>query len=185
MAQIVSWHSINARNGTDSTSRHSTNSINGTDGTSWHSINSLNGTDGTSWHRWYLMAQYKYHIMAEIVSWHSINARNRTYGISWHNINSLNCTNDTSWHSSALNCDFRRTGKDGTKQINLSNFRRQFCIDIGSAMQEVRLKSQSCCNIFCLANLMLNLDCVLSLAMCTVLEGTPCLSVCLSVGTTS
>jgi len=71
-----------------------------------------------------------------------------------------------------------RTGEDGTKQINLSNFRRQFCIDIGSAMQEIRSKSQSCCNVFCPANLMLNQDCVLSLAMCTVLEGTPCLSVC-------
>jgi len=35
IAQIViSWHSIKALNGTDSTS--------------WHSINPLNGTDGTS-----------------------------------------------------------------------------------------------------------------------------------------
>jgi len=50
MAGSISWHSINALNGTDSTSWHSINSLSGTDGTSRHSMNSLNGTDGTSWH---------------------------------------------------------------------------------------------------------------------------------------
>jgi hypothetical protein len=78
-----------------------------------------------------------------------------------------------------------RTGEDGTKHNNLSNFRHQFCIDIGSAMQGISLKVQSCCSIFCPDNLMLNQECLLYLATCTVLEGTPCLSVCLTIGTTS
>ena len=71
-----------------------------------------------------------------------------------------------------------RTGEAGTKQINLFNFCHQFRIDMSLVMPGIWLKSQSYCSMFCPANLMLNQGCVLSLATCTVLEGTPCLSVC-------
>ena len=54
-------------------------------------------------------------------------------------------------HGTVLHLNATYTGRtraDGTKQINLFNFRHQFCIDMGLVMQGIWLNSQSYCKIF-------------------------------------